>query len=393
VVDDLEPPVPATALLTEEQRASIDRMLQESGRARDHVLTVESLWQRPNVLRVGTKDRSAVVKLVRVLHDGKRDRGTLQSEGAGLALCNPMPTAVAPRLIGFDSQLDIVVMEDLPPGRALADLLLLGDALSVTNAFSLFAVALAELHSYTATREHEYLTISADLRAPKLRRAWLVRAQEQRGAFLDAVGALVPTDGLEEDITAALEHLEVSPYRGLLHGDLCPDNIRVTDDGVRIFDFEASTFGPVALDIGYLLAPFPSCWCFGELPDSIATNALDTYVRELARRGIDLGDDFRVDIAAALACYLVAWLGQLPEALKADDAWGTSTFRPRVLRWLTSFERHTSPTATFPRLCTTMRALFDVLTDRWPDTATPHFPALATSEIAMEIPSFWRPGP
>ena len=55
--------------------------------------------------------------------------------------------------------------------------------------------------------------------------------------------------------------------QALVHGDACPDNVHRLADGVcRIFDFETSGWGAVALDAAYLLAPFPSCWCFASLP-------------------------------------------------------------------------------------------------------------------------------
>jgi Ser/Thr protein kinase RdoA (MazF antagonist) len=387
-----DPHEPPTSLLSEDAGASIERMLQDSGGTQDHVLTVESLWERRNVLRVHTNSGSVVVKLARDLESGDKDHGTLQSEAAALALFTSMPMAVAPRLIGFDSALSLVVMEDLPPGRTLAELLLLGDPRSVEDALTLIARALAALHAYTGPREGEYVASTEELNAPKLRRAWLRRAHEERGAFLNAVGTFVPTDGLDEEVTMALERLETSHYRGLVHGDLCPDNVRMTDAGVRIFDFEASTFGPIALDVAYFLAPFPSCWCFAELPDEIATHALSSYLDELTQRGVLVGDDFRIDIAAALACYLVAWLGQVSEVLTDDEQWGTTTVRPRFLRWLTSFERYEASAAAFPRLSATVRDLLAVLHDRWPDTASPRFPAFAPTGSAVQIPSFWQPG-
>jgi Ser/Thr protein kinase RdoA (MazF antagonist) len=369
---------------------AIQRLLRDDGHAGSDVLSVESLWERRNVLRVHTTDSSVVVKIARVMPDGQKDRGTLQSEAAALAICNAMPTAIAPRLIGFDGHLDIVVMEDLPSGRELADFLLLGSASSVEAALTRFSLGLATLHAGTARSEREYLACTADLNAPKLRRDWLRRARGERGAALDAIGQLVSTDGLEAEVDRALNRLETTRHRGLVHGDLCPDNILVTDGGVRIVDFEASSFGPIALDAAYLLAPFPSCWCFAALPQDVADSALGTYQDELARLGVlEPGDELCVDIAAALACYLIAWLGQLPDVLLDDEPWGTTTMRPRILRWLASFERYQSSATTFPKLTSASRALLDALSERWPDAVVLGYPSFAPVERSVEIPSFW----
>ena len=47
--------------------------------------------------------------------------------------------------------------------------------------------------------------------------------------------------------------------------------------GGRIFDFETSGWGRIVLDVAYLLAPFPSCWCFASLPAEVAAPAMAAY--------------------------------------------------------------------------------------------------------------------
>jgi aminoglycoside phosphotransferase (APT) family kinase protein len=71
--------------------------------------------------------------------------------------------------------------------------------------------------------------------------------------------------------------VELAALEYLVHGDACPDNVRFLADGGRIFDFETSGWGPVVLDAAYLLAPFPSCWCFATLPAEVAAPAMDAY--------------------------------------------------------------------------------------------------------------------
>ena len=315
-----------------------------------HVGQVEQLWERENVLRVETARGHVVVKLARALQDGQVDRGTLQSEAVALTLCTSMQAPVAPRLIGFDAELDLVVMEELPPGRTLAEVLLLGDAASADDALQSLARALATLHAHTATREGEFAAAAAGLTAPKVRRAWLVQAREEWAASLEAIGSLVPTMGVDGEIEWALAHLEATPYRGLVHGDLCPDNLRFTDEGVRIFDYEASSFGPIALDAAYFLAPFPSCWCFAAMPPSAADSALAAYREELARRGLEPTDAFEVDLAAALACFLAVRLGQLPAALTTDGTVGHDGHEAAARPMAHKLRAPRAAGATFPRL-------------------------------------------
>ena len=76
--------------------------------------------------------------------------------------------------------------------------------------------------------------------------------------------------------------------------------MRFRADGCRIFDFEISGWGPVVLDAVYLLAPFPSCWCFARLPAEVAAPALDAY-RAVVPAGFELGPDWDAAMAAAVA--------------------------------------------------------------------------------------------
>jgi hypothetical protein len=68
-------------------------------------------------------------------------------------------------------------------------------------------------------------------------------------------------------------------------GDACPDNVRFLDGRCPIFHFEHSGWGAGVLDAYYLLVPFPSCWCFGRLPASVAAPAMLAYRGRLESAG------------------------------------------------------------------------------------------------------------
>jgi len=57
------------------------------------------------------------------------------------------------------------------------------------------------------------------------------------------------TDGASEDIGQLPALLTGTGYLGMVHGDACPDNVRLLADGARIFDFETS---------GWVLAGYPA---------------------------------------------------------------------------------------------------------------------------------------
>ena len=99
---------------------------------------------------------------------------------------------------------------------------------------------------------------------------------------------------------------ERNGYHGLVHGDACPDNVRFLDGRCRIFDSGHSDWGAVALDASYLLAPFPSDWCSGRLPASVAAPAMPAYHGRLEAAGIHPGPSWDVAMTAALDAWIVA---------------------------------------------------------------------------------------
>lgn len=102
---------------------------------------------------------------------------------------------------------------------------------------------------------------------------------------IDDAGAVSALSAVGDEIDSlpAMLRGQDGGYTGLVHGDACPDNTHITGGDCRIFDFETSGWGPVALDAAYLLAPFPSCWCFASLPVEAA--AVADLAAQLHRHG------------------------------------------------------------------------------------------------------------
>jgi Phosphotransferase enzyme family len=136
---------------------------------------------------------------------------------------------------------------------------------------------------------------------------WLAANARGKVPFLAVSAELgLPTTGLEDEIDSLTALMGSSGPIGLVHSDLCPDSTHITDGSCRLIDFETSGWGPIALDVVYLLAPFPSCWCFASLPSAAAGPALLAYRDQVTNAGIDLGADWEIALAAALAGSVVA---------------------------------------------------------------------------------------
>jgi Ser/Thr protein kinase RdoA (MazF antagonist) len=305
-------------------------------------------------------------------------------ELAALEYLNQMPEPVAPRLLGADGGAGILLMEDLGPGASLADSLLTGDRSRVRADLVSYAEALGAMHAWSMRRPRD----------PRLGTPpWPGAAAGGKDAFLGAAVSLgLAAPGAETEIDQLSVMLNETGYLGLVHGDACPDNMRFADGRCRIFDFEHSGWGPVVFDASYLLAPFPSCWCFGRLPASVAAPAKSAYRSCLEAAGIDLGPSWDVAMTAALGAWIVAWGDTITRVLKDDHEWGTTTMRPRLLTWLRSFTSAASRSGVLPGLGAVAGELHEQLSARWPEAVIADYPALAQPGAArVQVPGFWQP--
>jgi aminoglycoside phosphotransferase (APT) family kinase protein len=309
------------------------------------------------------------------------------AEVAALECLNGMPEPVAPRLLGADADAGIMVMEDLGPGASLADSLLAGDPSRVRADLVSYARALGAMHAWSMARPGS--PPRRNLSTP----AWLGAVARGKAGFLGAAAALgLASDGAGTEIDELSLVLNETGYPGLVHGDACPDNVRFTGGRCRIFDFEHSGWGPVTLDASYLLAPFPSCWCFGRLPAEVAAPAVAAYRACLEAAGIELGPSWDACLAAALGAWVVARGRLITRVLEEDDEWGTTTMRPRLLAWLRSFTAEAGRCGVFPRLASLCGEMHDLLTARWPAAVIADYPALARPGAArVKVPDWWQP--
>jgi Phosphotransferase enzyme family len=342
------------------------------------VRAAEPIWDRSHVARLHlAADRSVVMKK-------RAGNDAFGVELAALEYLNGMPEPVAPRLLGADADAGILLMEDLGPGRSLADSLLTGDRFRVRTDLVSYAGALGSMHAWSMGRPRD-----PRLGAPP----WPDAVARGKDAFLGAalsLGLAAAGAGTEIDQLSLI--LNETGYQGLVHGDLCPDNVRFVDGRCRIFDLEHSGWGAVVLDASYLLAPFPSCWCFGRLPASVAAPAMSAYRSGLQAAGIDLGPSWDVAMTAALGAWIVAWGSKIAKLLDKDSQWGTTTMRPRLLTWLRSFTSAAGRSGVLPGLRVLAGDLHEQLSARWPEAVLADYPAVARPGAArVQVPDFWQP--
>jgi Ser/Thr protein kinase RdoA (MazF antagonist) len=235
------------------------------------VRSAEPIWERNWILRLTLADgRTVILKRDR---DSQDDVVSFTAERAALTFLGGMDPPVAPRLLGSTDGL--LLMEDLGPAVSLADSLLLRpDGDRATADLFAYARAYGAMHAWSAGRRDEFAACCPD-DVPQPH--WITLIARGREPLLSVASRLgLASAGVRAELVSLGELLRGpgDAYTGLVRSDACPDNEQLTGGRCRIFDFETSGWGPFALDAAYVLAPFPSCWCFAVLPSSVADPAL-----------------------------------------------------------------------------------------------------------------------
>lgn len=306
------------------------------------VVEASLVQERHHIVRVTLTDGTAVI-VKRLRSEGqKRPDGDAGFEREWSALNHLSGCSVVPSFLGGDKDASILVISELPPGRSLAESLLGNDPAQASADLMAYATALAQLNSFPPF--------------PSEKPARMVGFRRGRAEF-----------GADDALDEVLAVLESGPL-GVVHGDPCPDNVVIDDDGVcRIFDFEFTTAGPVALDAAYLLAPFPSCWCFAPLPREVVDAAVTAY-----RSVLRITDQA---LSAATVVTAVSTLSILDHARTEDQPWGLTTLRPRLLSWLDACAGQPS----FPHAADRAARLAEELRAVWGDVSAPPYPAFAST--------------
>jgi Ser/Thr protein kinase RdoA (MazF antagonist) len=381
-------------VLCDEEIRVVQSLLSGAWDGDVHVRDAELIWDRRHIVRLKLDDdRTAVLKRRRPEQADIRVRG-FGADLAALEFLTSMPVQVAPRLLGADTEIGILLMEDMGQGGSLADVLLGTDRLAAEAALVSYAQALAAIHAWGIGRAEEFGEIRAR-RAQGITPGphWMDFIEEGKDALLKTaadldLGALADDAAPEFDALAPC--LNDPRFTALVHSDACPDNTQITDGTCRIFDFETSGWGPVAIDAAYLLLPFPSCWCFAQLPAEVSAQAMSAYRSAMSAAGISLGSTWNVALATALAALVTARGVALANAIGEDKTWGTTTVRPRVLTWLRGFTSFPASAEVTPRLHELAIELLERLEPQWASIRVPSYPALAMpGDVVATYPDSW----
>jgi len=346
---------------------------------------------RSEVLRVwltgGDAPRSVVVKHSKVSADSDPQLDRFHAELSALRLLDSLGDHhLAPQLVGDSPHVHVIVMTDLGSGPSLADLLQGGAPRAAATWMHAYAESLGRLGALTHARVGDLHDIRTGLGAQDGLMLWdrSVRSlNDELGQVLAGVGVPL-NDGAAGELDEVRRQLCADPtWRTLTSGDPCPDNTVLGTNGrVAHFDFEFACARSALVDGTYLTMPFPTCWCANAIPPAQQDSLMRSYRAALADGVPAARDDdgFAGAVVAASAYWLVRSLvWHLPVASTADQVWGISTLRQRLVQRLSSFVHVARHHDLMPAFANAAEALHRLLRGAWVGlTPMPTYPGLRT---------------
>ncbi len=287
-----------------------------------------------------------------------------------------------PRFYAGDRDHGLLALEDLGASKGL-DQALLGDDPAYAEAMLVaFAATLGRMHALTIGKQAEFELIRSSLGPRKSnppddggkRLATLLRNMGQ-------VVGVEPALGIDEELSVVTKNLtEPGPFLAYLHRDPCPDNCLITDEGLKLIDFEFGGYGHALHDGIYGRIHFPTCWCVNRLPDHVPLKMEAAYRSELIKSCPDAADDERFYRAVVEACAACVINSHNALTLLEDRRWGISTMRQRALLRFDIFWKMTEGYSHLKSVGATAQAIAKRLRAQWPAEADamPHYPAFRT---------------
>ena len=286
------------------------------------------------------------------------------NEWAGCQILGPL--GLGPNAYTADVERGFYLMEDLGDGESLADRLTGNSPEGVLEALFAYARSLGELHAATQGQDAHWQELQHKL-GVKDARATGGSWQKDVTAFqaiCERHGVTIPT-GFDLEM-ARIEDVLINPgvYEVFSPTDCCPDNHFLRGERVCFFDCEGATMRHALLDVAYLLAPFPTCWCTSRLPADLVQRLITAY-----REHFPGGTDFDEQLTLALASWTIStltwdWAGNWEES---DHTWGLVTLRQRHLHRLENLLARPNLETFLPNLAAVTRGLHETLKTRWAD--------------------------
>jgi Phosphotransferase enzyme family len=289
---------------------------------------------------------------------------------------------MAPRLLVADADALVLGMEDLGGLPSLSDVLIGSDATRATEAMVELARTIGRLHRRSVGRSEDYyLTRQRIAEVDRETDRFFIRRRDVRGCLEEVrdltqqLGLPGPDEGVAAEFEGAMELLrEPGDCLAFTTGDPCPDNEFIDHGSVRLIDFEVAAFRHALLDVAYFVLPFPNCWCWRRLPDSLTAAMLSAYKTEVlaAMPSIAVDEDFDAALTRCCLAWLVFHLAtRLPWIGDTNREHDLFNERERLIAMLRNFVALPATSDLIPSAGAWLLGLADELARRWPEQTGP----------------------
>ena len=208
---------------------------------------------------------------------------------------------ITPKFIAGDATQGLIAFEHVSKVRSFRDILRKSNATEQTHALLAHAQAMGRMHGSTYGRKNEWLNIRTGLST---------HYQAETDSFdgiLRTFRRFATLVGQPESIAVESELSELQeilsnaePFSAFRHVDIAPQNYLLADDGVKLVDFEYSSYGYFPLDAPLGPFPFPVRW---ECDPALAQEIESIYRTELSS-----GFRGALDDAIYYKGLLIAWI-------------------------------------------------------------------------------------
>ncbi len=279
---------------------------------------------------------------------------------------------IVPQFISSDKEKVSFVMSDVGQGKQVNEILFEDSYESAQGTIKKLMISLAHIHGSTLNRQGQFDQICSSFNHRYIKDDGVEQSLHDYSLYLEKISKKLKIElssNIENELKEILEViLDPSEFYGFVHWDPCPDNCKVVDGEMKIYDFERSAYANIFVDAAYLLMRFPSCWCVGDIPESLIESGNLVYRETLGSYLPAILDDIAYREQMAIACmfwFLRSTENQFEEALLADRKRGTATIRQRILIRAKVSSGLLSKTGKFENLSNFIHQVYVTLSEKW----------------------------
>lgn len=336
---------------------------------------------RHNIVRLHLRSTDSKVPDSVIVKQSNRGGGHILNEWAALAFFNELDQIqpIAPRLIGGDIDRELLVLEDVGrvKDRRLRDVLNADDPAAARWTLLEMASAFGRFQSAACGDEDRWREAKAELPAAASidfhQVGQLDRALGDLASNMSVVGVTLDA-ATERELKEVRRSLtDPGPFATLVHGDICPSNVVLTGESIRVMDFEVAGWRHALLDGAYARLRHLNCLDAQVIPDEIQAEMEQLYREALSERCHAARDDclFAQGLTHACAGWMIVTLSNLPRVVDNDKPRGPASYRQRIIASLDAFIGTTQEFQLLPALGATSQRLRARLADLWSRSLAP----------------------